>query len=329
MNENMKRLIVCLLCLLCAAAPAAAQELKPVLDQKHAQAAQRLSIMSQQDDAFEGVPYNGGFLRGRGCQPTSIANGVIAAFGIEDRQTAVELVKEATQVLVVPWQRGTGRMELGRIKNLFDAQERMEQAQEFPYLAALIESYDGEIAVTADRLSAEQAEAYFAGRKKGMLVGGMQVYPEWTDLLGIMQRLYEMGMKDAVVSLASVGVGAEESGLPLSCGKSGHYLSLMMYVGSFVEEGRMYVLDSLPRALVGEESGEEHVLRQHYPFTKKKSGFAQEFQARRIRDTVIELMPAQQQAWREAEQEQKDKMLRPLVLYGPGILTIAWRENGE
>ena len=100
----MKKIIVCCLCLLCAALPAWAQELRPKLSDPQAQAVQRLSVMSQQDEALDGVPYNGGFLRGRGCQPASIANALIAAFGVEDRQTAIELVKEATQVLVVPLQ---------------------------------------------------------------------------------------------------------------------------------------------------------------------------------------------------------------------------------
>ena len=322
----MKRIIVCFVCLLCAFAPVLAQEqLTPPLAEGQAQAVQRLSIMSQQDEALDGLPYNGGFLRGRGCQPTSIANGVIAAFGVEDRQTAVELVKETTQVLVVPWERGTGRMVLGRIANLFSAQERAEEAQEFPHLAALMDGYDGEITVLEDKLNAELVAEHFAGLQAGMLVGGMQVHPEWTDLLGVMHKLYEMGMQDAVVTLASVGVGTGDSGMPLATGKSGHYLSIMMYVGSFVEEGRIYVLDSLPRALAGEESGNDLVLRQPYPFATKKRGFAEQFDARRIRDTVIELRPAQQQAWREAAPEQKNRMLKALTLFGPGILTIAWQ----
>ena len=321
----MKRLIVWFVCLLCAAPAMAQEQLFPPLSEPKAQAVQRLSIMSQQDDAFEGVPYNGGFLRGRGCQPTSIANGVIAAFGIEDRLAAVELVKEATQVLVVPWERGKGRMELGRIENLLSATERAQEAQEFPQLAALIVGYDGRITVLSDNLNAELVQEHFAGKQAGVLVGGMQVHPSWLELLDVMHKLYDMGMKDAVVSLASVGVGNEKSEMPLGCGKSGHYLTIMMDVGSFMEEGSIYVLDSLPRALVGEESGADLVLRQPYPFTKKKSGFASEFDARRIRDTVIELQVADRQTWREAAPEQKQKMLRSLILYGPGILTIAWQ----
>ena len=325
----MKKIIVCFLCLLCAALPAWAQELRPKLSDPQAQAVQRLSVMSQQDEALDGVPYNGGFVRGRGCQPVSIANGLIAAFGVEDRQTAIELVKEATQVLVVPWERGTGRMELRRIVNLFDPEERKAEAQEFAHLAALFEGYEGHIAVLDETLSADMAEAHFAKRSTGMLVGDMQVHPDWTALLEIVDRLYAMDMKDAVMTLASVGVGNEESRAPLSTGKNGHYLTLMLVVGSFAREGRMYVLDSLPRALAGEESGGELVLRQHYPFAKKKSGFASEFDARRISETVIELKVAAQEQWREADIKRKNRMLGSLTLFGPGVMTISWEQDAQ
>ena len=324
----MNRIVTLLLCMLCVFVPAAAQkQLQSELSDPQAQAVQRLSVMSQQDEALDGVPYNGGFLRGRGCQPVSIANGLIAAFGVEDRQTAIELVKEATQVLVVPWERGTGRMELGRIVNLMSPEERIAEAEEFPYLVALFEDYDGNIVALDEKLSADMVQEHFAGRQSGMLVGDMQVHPDWTALLEIVDRLYAMDMKDAVMTLASVGVGNEESRAPLSTGKNGHYLTLMLVVGSFVEEGRMYVLDSLPRALAGEESGGELVLRQHYPFAKKKSGFAERFDARRIRETVIELRVADRAQWREADIKRKDRMLGPLILYGPGILTIAWEQK--
>ena len=324
----MNRVIVCFLCLLCAFAPGCAQTLLfPELAQPQAQAVQQLSIMSQQDEAFEGVSYNGGYLKGRGCQPVSIANGVIAAFGVQDRQAAVALVKEATQALVVPWKRGESRMELGRMETLLNAGDRMAEAEEFAQLAELIGGYGGTITVTDKTVTADMAHEYFAGRQTGMLVGRMQVHPQRKDLLDVMHRLYEMDMKDAVVCLASVGVGNEKSGAPLSTGKNGHYLTLMMYVDSFIEEGCMYVLDSLPRALKGEESGSDLVLRQPYPFSQKKTGFIEKFDARRIRDTVIELKPALQRGWNEATLEQKDKLLRPLTLFGPGILTIAWQSE--
>ena len=313
-----------LVLLMCLCAGCAAQEMHmPQLTDEQDRMAQRLNVMSQQDQIFEGIRYNGGLLTERGCQPVSIANAVIAALGVTDRQEAAALVQEAAEVLVVEQSRGEGRMELARVATLLSDADRMAQAENHPQLAKTIGGYAGEIAVLDTQLNAQNVGEYFLARQDGVLAGKMTVHPDWTSLVQIAQQLHEMGLDDARLCLASVSVGRGSSGLPFGSGKNGHYVTVMMHVGAFMQEGRVYLLDSLPRALKGEESGDDSVLRSHYPFTKRKTDFGQQFSAERIRDTIISLKQRDAALWQEADEKKKAKMMRTMILYGPGRLLVS------
>ena len=313
-------LVIMLLGWSCAAAQPG---LRPELSDPVDLAVQRLCIMSQRDEAFEKIPYNGGLLIYRGCQPVSMTNAIIAAMGVTDKQEATDLVLELTHVLVSQRNRKEGRIELARLGELLSREARLEQAEEYPLLAKVIGGYESEITLIDDTLDAQMIGNYFAQHPQSMLVSRLSVHPDWTALLEIAQRLHEMGLDDALVSLANVSAGRKNSGTPLASGASGHYVTLMMHVGAFVEEGRIYVLDSLPRALEGEESGRAYVLRSPYPFTQKWGGFKNLFNAGRISETVIRLKPVDTPAWKSGGIAERDEMLEPLVLYGSGVLMIS------
>lgn len=323
MKNILRRLAACMLLLALCGAAGAEEALTPALSDRQDQAAQRLGVMSQRDETFEGLLYNGGFLSAKGCQPICVANALIAALGVEERETAAALVKETAEVLVIDRARGKGRMELSRVGTLLNAAEREAQAEKYPQLAKAIGGYGKEITVLEGELDAETVRDYFAQRDGGMLVGRMTVHPDWTALLEIAQQLHEMGLDEAKLCLSSVSAGSEPSGMPFGSGKGGHYLSVMMHAGTLYGEGRMYVLDSLPRALYGEESGYTRVLRSPYPFTLEKTGLSASFDAGRISETIIRLTYRDEAAWRRAPLEERARMLRPVILYGPGLLMIA------
>lgn len=321
-ERNLRRIVTMLLLLLSAWRCAGAERMLTLLPDPQDRAAQHLAVMSQRDEVFEGLLYNGGYLSAKGCQPICVANAVIAAFDVQDRQKAADLVKEASQVLVIEQARGTGRMELSRIETLLNVQDRTQQAKQYPQLAATIGGYGREIAVSGNELNAQTVCDYFAQRQTGMLAGRLTVYPDWTALLEIAQQLVGMGLGNARLCLASVSAGSEPSGMPFGSGKGGHYLTLMMHADTFVSQGRIYVLDSLPRALKGEESGYTRVLRKPYPFAMVKTGLAASFEASRISETIIRLTIRDAAAWQDADIKEKAKMLQPVILYGPGILLI-------
>lgn len=325
MKTQMRRIILCAALMMLLAGCALAQDnaLRPSLTDPVDRQVQRLHAMSQQDEAFEGMEYYGGYIRGRGCQPVSIANAMIAAFGVEDAQTAAGVVREATKLLVMPNQQGTGRIELSRLALLLDTQERAAQAEKYPHLAEVIGTYAGATAVFEDQMDAEMLASWLAETDGAFVhASRMTVHPDWTAMLELIAVLHEAGMDDAIVCLANVGVGKGDSRAPLRLGDNGHYLTMLMHVGTFMREGQMYVLDSLPRALDGEESGYTHILRRPYPFTQENSEFARTFDASRIRETVIRLSLQDPQAWSTADTAQRAEILEPLILYGPGVLVI-------
>jgi len=211
-----------------------------------------------------------------------------------------------------------------------DAQLRASQAEEYPALAKVIGGYDGKMLLPEQLEDLQIMEALMREMDGAfVLTSRMTVHPDWTAMVELVAQLEALGLTDARVCLSNVGVGSKDSDLPLSLGENGHYLTVMMHVGTFMREGRIYVLDSLPRALKGEESGLEHVLRQPYPFTQGWSEFANMFSATRIRDTVIRLRLNDGDAWMRADTQEKAKVFARLTLFGPGVLMISTPQAEE
>ena len=322
----MRRILICLILMTMIACCAVAQQapLRPALTDPVDIAMQRLSVTSQREDAFADIPYNNGHLSARGCQAVSIANAVIAVFGVEDDAAGMEIVKETARLLVPPKYIGKSRIELSRLPLLLDAQARAQDAQAYPLLAQAIGPYTGEMLVTADEIDVSMLTQHI-GRTNGafVLAGRMTVDPDWTAMIDIVAALDQMGMADTLVCLANVGAGRASTGTPLGLGDNGHYLTVLLHVGTFMEQGRVYVLDSLPRAIAGEESGYTEVLRSPYPFAEEKNAFADQFDAARIRETIVRLSLRDEAAWQSADAQGKARMMSPLILYGPGVMLIA------
>lgn len=320
----MRRILMCAAAMMLSACCALAHEaaLRPELADPVDRMIQRLSVMSQRDAAFEGVRYNNGYLSARGCQLVSIANAVIACFGVENEQAAAGTVNEAAQLLVR--KPGIEKIELTLLPMLLDVRTRANQAQAYPYLAEAIGRYKGQTGVLSEQITPQMLEEFCEGSDGAfVLCGRMTVYPDWTDMIELIEMLHEKGMDNAFVCLANVGAGREDGGTPLGLGKSGHYLTVLMHVGTFMELGRIYVLDSLPRAIEGEKSGYQDILRSVYPFAVEQKAFDRRFASSRIRETVIRLQIRDQAVWAAADMQEKAKQMKPLILYGPGVLMIA------
>jgi len=301
--------------------------LYPKLDDPVDQAVQRLNIMSQRDEAFEGFEYNNGYLAGRGCQAVSLANAVIATFGVEDRETAADVVREAIGLLVLPGKQGSTRIELTRLPLLMDAQLRASQAEEYPALAKVIGGYDGKMLLPEQLEDLQIMEALMREMDGAfVLTSRMTVHPDWTAMVELVAQLEALGLTDARVCLSNVGVGSKDSDLPLSLGENGHYLTVMMHVGTFMREGRIYVLDSLPRALKGETYGYIEEIHKPYPFWSEYTAFRSVFDAARISPTVVRFSLADRAAWQAADEAEKSKMLAPMILFGPLVVMISCGE---
>ncbi|MBR5560227.1 MAG: hypothetical protein IKU73_02325 [Clostridia bacterium] len=287
----MRNLSILLLFLLFAL-PAAAQEaLFPALADPVDQYMQSLAVMSQQDESLARFPYHQENLETRGCAPLSIVNPLIAALGMTDLQAAAGLVQEGTAVLTPNREYRSRPVAVERIAHLLNRQDRAESVQDFPMLARYVGRYPGAIHVSDEDLSAETVRTLL-GKEAGespLIVGRMYVQDDWTQAVRIIYALYEDGYEDAFVFLGYAGAGTASTGAPLRSGESGHYLAVGVHVGTFVSNGSLYVLDSLPRALSGEDYGPDCMYHVPYRFIEDDSAFSRTFAASRISPTIIKL----------------------------------------
>lgn len=326
----MRRFLLILLLLACVAAHAQAQDAADPVDERM----RRLSVMSQRDEAIGALAYATATVQRRGCLPVSLANGVIAAFDVTDRETAIGLVQEMLSLLVPRGSRGKAAIDLQALPKLFDPTLRTQE--EYPNLAKTVGAYPGGVSFTQARLNAQEVIERLDGAKSPfVLVSRMEVYPDWTDAVQILTALHDRGMDDAVLCLACAGAGTEASGTPLRSGKSGHYLTVLFHVGTFMESGTVYVLDSLPRALAGEPYGYTDEMHAQYAFASDSPGnaFNRNYFAERISPTVIKLSLTQTalETLRAEPEEttlaRRVKLLSPLILFGPGVMMISMPEG--
>lgn len=336
-----RRLLSLCLLLLCAATGALAEETyMPALTNPVDQAIQQLAILSQQDAVFDGVPYDSGRLTDRGCGPVSLSNAIIASFGVTDKETAVGIVMETMEILTPDGDWARRRINLTSQPRLFDAQ--LLASGEYPNLSASVGAYAGAIYPDIEEYTAEETLVRVdQAARPSVLTSRVYVNSSWDTVVRILLELHSRGLDDATLCVARGDAGTKRSYMPLRSGKSGHYLTLMFHVGSFIESGAVYVLDSLPRAIAGEEFGSTLLCHSQYPFVNDnpKNAFNTRYTASRISPSVIKLSytpdvllqmqalqatPAASEAARlDALVEARARQLYPLVLYGSCTMFIS------
>lgn len=327
MKPVRKAFLALLLALVCLAPHGDAQEANPVDGRM-----QRLSVLSQRDEAIGELAYYTATIQRRGCMPVSIVNGLIASFGVTDRETAIGLVQETLALLVPRGSRGKAPVDLQNLAALLDPALRADGREAYPNLARTVGAYPGDVRVTQAHLSAREVLERLDGVQTPMMfVSRMAVYPDWTEAVALLMALHGMGMDDATLCLACAGAGTEASGAPLRSGKSGHYLTVLFHVGTFAESGTVYVLDSLPRALAGEPYtpyGAADEMHTQYGFVQD-SAFNRNFTAARISPTVIRLSLTQNalEALRAEPEEtalaRRARLMKPLILFGPCVMMLS------
>lgn len=338
----MRRLFIfTLFLLLHFALPAAADDaLYPPLSDPIDRYMQQLAIMSQQDEAIGQFPYNRGNIERRGCAPLSIANPLIAAFGVTGNETAAGLVWEITAVLTPNRQYPSKPIAVERIARVLNQARRAETAEDFPLLSFYVGQYPGRIHVANGDITEADIRTLIAQNAETplLLAGRMYVQDSWLETVRVVYALYEAGYEDAFVFLGYAGAGTASTGAPLRSGEYGHYLAAAIHIGTFVSNGALYILDSLPRALDGEPCGPQSIYHVPYRFTEDGGAFHLTFTASRISPTVVKLSlrsaklrrltDLQQQAFPSLQARHEAlialhaEQLAPLKLYGRCVMMI-------
>lgn len=295
----------------------------------------RLAIQSQKSECFAEVVYAGSTLNARGCGPVSVSNAVIGCLGVQDEALAVEMVRELTRLLVPRARRGKAYLNLSLLGDAVTREARLAQAEAFPAMAAVMSDFGGETCVYPGEIDQERLLAAAVSGERAIFVGQTAVQENWAYIVSLVRALHEAGRDDVMIYLARCDAGKKRHTTPLRSGDSGHYLSLCLPVGAFWNEGALYVLDSLPRAIGGEEASSESVYHVRYPFvtgsTVNDIRFREVFTAARVSTTVIRLSltPQALGALEEALAAGADEtqalhvqQLSPLVLFGSCSMLI-------
>lgn len=307
-------------------------ELSDPIDQQM----QQLAVIYQKDLRFIHIKYFKDLFYVRGCGPASIANAVITAFGVTDPDEALTIVPETVRATGPNGRYKTRSLRLDYLDNIFSKANMEKNADRYPTLAKIVCAYPGDIAFSLDEFTPELIDQALAAHKgsRNMITGRLSVYHGWETAVRILHALHDSGLDDATLILTFGGAGTASSPAPLRTSDSGHYLMLSIHVGSFFETGRVYVVDSLPRAVAGEEYADALAYRRCYPFVEEEpdSPFNSNFTAVRIRPEIIRidlntqalsrLNAAGQQSYaseaekREALINLKAELMQPLIVHG-------------
>ena len=313
-----------------AAAPMDSMNI-PALDDYMA----RLAILAQRDERLAGVVYAESTLKERGCGPMSVTNAVVGCLGVQDEAQAVSMAQEMTQLLVRRERRGRGYMHISLLESALDPEARQAQKEDFPTMAAVMGSFPGVVSYTDGKINERRLKAAARLGKTKLFIGRAYIQENWDYIISLVRMLHEAGRDDIVLYLAQCDAGKKRHGTPLRYGDSGHYLSLAVPVGALWNDGLLYVLDSLPRAIQGEEVSSESVYHVRYPFvdqnTVNDKRFRSVFCASRVSPTVIRLSPTQEERSRLAQahaagadetQAQLERQMTPLFLFGGCTLLV-------
>lgn len=285
--------VLALLILLCAAAQGE-EALYPALTDPVDQAMQQLAVMSQKDEIISTLPYNGDIVENRGCGPVSAANPLIAALGVTSEEEGAELVYEVMAVLTPDRQYRRKPIAIERMVRVLHQRDRAKSSLDFPLLAQYIGHYPGEVIANDEDLTSNYVRTTLIAADGGpapLLGGRMYVQDSWEETVRILYALHEEGQDDALVCLGFAGAGTENTDAPLRTSGVGHYLGVAIHVGTFINTGAVYILDSLPRALDGEPWGKAYTCHVAYRFLEDDpaSPFNSTFAPVRISPTIIKL----------------------------------------
>lgn len=292
----------------------------------------RLDILSQLDPRLTGreFVYRGKNFWECGCQPASVANGLIACFG-EEVKDAPALLSDVIQLVAPKFLPKSEPINLNRLSYLW-ADERKDS---YPTLNRLLDGVDSIASVKLLDMDATLSQAVSMADQRFLLHGRITLISHWDWLSAFTTALDQAGLGDARMVICSLGTGTSSTRAPFrSAGPYGHYASLFLQVHEFAASGTLYMLDSYPRALSGESYGKELDYRYAYAFgdeqfEKEMAHFTDVYSVTRVKPTVLQVSLKEEEvalltsaATPEERVEVQVRQLTPLQLYGTGVVFI-------
>lgn len=259
-----------------------------------------LSALSQWDERFqdEGFRYGTTYFRYGGCGPSSITNGIIAALDITDEDLAAGILHDVLFLLTKSFPT-RNRVQLTLLNYLSASRGQLAAADErYPSLNQAVCDFGGTIIYYDGYITTKKLPELLPDAGSGPMVihGTLSGKDRWPNLRQLIQILTDAGYEDARVALSFLGAGTAQTRSPFRSGTSGHYLTLCFSMADFLRTGEFYVLDSLPRALYGEDYGADETFVTKYDFVGKQTLFSLNdfnalFRVERVKPTIVRVVP--------------------------------------
>ena len=263
-----------------------------------------LAILSQWDERFfdNSFRYSNNYFRFGGCGPASASNGVIAALDVTDQDLAAEVLRDVMNLLT-KFSPVKNKIQVTWLNYLDFTREQLAAGagdERYPALNQALRNYGGDIHYLEGFVNAETLAPLLPDPGSGPVIfhGSFNGNDRWANLREIIRVLTDAGYEDARFVLSVLGAGTEVTKSPFRSGTAGHYLCVCVSMKSFCETGELYVLDSLPRALAGEEFGADMTpYHLQYDFLKRQKfstsldEFNELFTVERVQPTIVRAMP--------------------------------------
>lgn len=294
-----------------------------------------LAVLSQHNDQFREILY-GDYtdLYSNGCSPTSVTNGLIAAMGVRRNRTAMALVTDVLRLMT-----HTGRYMQETIHpdyfiHLFDETTIVYPQKDLAVWPQLKSRFAGPIAATESLVTLDDVRSILAmtqTQDSPFLLAGRAETKNWALVVEMIHALDAAGRDDAMLVFTRADCGTTDTEGPFRSTGAGHFVTICINVGRYMEDASFYLLDSLPRAIEGEPYGNDFTLHVTYPFYRDswKNSFGSNYEAFRITESVIRFTPKQPRLFAlhalsgETRRAYEKQLLDSVVLYGKMILFVS------
>ena len=298
---------------------------------------QSQQIISQREKRFNVSDYQ--YIKDRfvinGCGPASVHNAMAVAFGLDDTALSEGVLIEL-MTLMADFKRPA---EFGiNYKRMYLLTE--PACDEYASLTELKTHVDE--TVWLKRISAKKLIAEVDKREGSLVVmGRTNLMQNWSEIVTLADLLHERGLDEATITVGTLSSGTPSTGAPFNMGETGHFLTVCIQVGEFLDRGTIYVLDSYPRAVRGESLSDVYDKKYYFAENNKLTSFRLNYDAYHLTPMVVKCAPlpevrAELTALREAAEGggKKDvkayfnyrvKLAKRITTYGTGTLFLRVR----
>lgn len=240
-------------------------------------------VISQKDELWKNWPYKKSThpeatFGSAGCEAASIANALIIAFNIQDKDVIELLLKNIIS---------TGS-DVG-ITTSYIIENR--QDRRYPTLNELISNIDGEVIKGGGNIKTitESIRNSYDGENK-YIFGRMLFGNDYNEIINMINLVYQKNPDTNIILYGMTG-GHLSLERPFgSISSTGHYLTLLINAKEFVENNTIYLLDSNPRNLEGEETYKYNYNFILEPDTGKLKKFNDTYIITRINGNILKIV---------------------------------------